>query len=34
MRGLALRDRQAARGIEEEAEGMRPMAWGGNVDEG
>ena len=30
---LALRGRQAARGREEEAGGMRPMTWGWNVDE-
>ena len=30
---LSLRDRQAARGREEEAGGLRPLAWGGNVDE-
>eukprot|EP00904_Undaria_pinnatifida_P006009 jgi/Undpi1/2538/HiC_scaffold_13.g05917.m1 len=30
---LALRDRQAARRREEEAGGLRPLAWGGNVDE-
>ena len=32
---LAQRDRQAARGWEEEAGGLRPLAWGGNnnVDE-
>ena len=30
---LSLRDRQAARGREEEAEGLRPLAWGVNVDE-
>ena len=30
---LALRDRQAARGREEEAGGLRPLAWSGNVDE-
>ena len=29
----SLRDRQAARGREEEAGGLRPLAWGGNVDE-
>ena len=30
---LAQRDRPPARGIEEEARGLRPMTWGGNVDE-
>ena len=30
---LSLGDRQAARGREEEARGLRPLAWGGNVDE-
>ena len=30
---LSLRDRQAARGREEESGGLRPLAWGGNVDE-
>ena len=30
---LFLRDRQAARGKEEELGGLRPLAWGGNVDE-
>eukprot|EP00904_Undaria_pinnatifida_P006554 jgi/Undpi1/3028/HiC_scaffold_14.g06405.m1 len=30
---LSLRDRQAARGSEEESGGLRPLAWGGNVDE-
>eukprot|EP00904_Undaria_pinnatifida_P007999 jgi/Undpi1/4329/HiC_scaffold_17.g07695.m1 len=29
---LSLRDRQAARGREEESGGLRPLAWGGNVD--
>ena len=31
--GLFLRDRLVARGREEEAGGLRPLAWGGNVDE-
>ena len=30
---LPLRDRQAARGREEESRGVRPLAWGGNFDE-
>ena len=30
---LSLRDGQAARGREEESGGLRPLAWGGNVDE-
>ena len=30
---LSLRDRQAARGREEESGGLRPLAWGGNVGE-
>eukprot|EP00904_Undaria_pinnatifida_P008873 jgi/Undpi1/5115/HiC_scaffold_19.g08467.m1 len=30
---LFRRDRQAARGREEESGGLRPLAWGGNVDE-
>ena len=30
---LSLRDRQAAKGREEEAGGLRQLAWGGNVDE-
>ena len=30
---LSLRDRQAARGREEESGGLRPLAWGGNVEE-
>ena len=30
---LSLRDRQAARAREEESGGLRPLAWGGNVDE-
>ena len=30
---LALRDRQASRGREEEAGGLRPLALGGNIDE-
>ena len=30
---LALRDHQAARGRREEAGGLRPLAWGGNVRE-
>ena len=30
---LALRDHQAARGREEEAGGLRPLVWGGSVDE-
>ena len=28
-----MRDRQAARGREEESGGLRPLAWNGNVDE-
>ena len=28
-----MRDRQAARGREKEAGGLRPLAWDGNVDE-
>ena len=31
---LSLRDRQAARGREDDAGGLRPKACGGNVDEG
>ena len=30
---LSLRDRQAARGRQEESGGLRPLAWDGNVDE-
>ena len=30
---VGLRDRQAARGREDEAGGLRPMIWGWNVDE-
>eukprot|EP00904_Undaria_pinnatifida_P007537 jgi/Undpi1/3913/HiC_scaffold_16.g07281.m1 len=30
---LSLRDRQAARGRKEESGGLRPLVWGGNVDE-
>ena len=30
---ISLRDRQAARGREEESGELRPLAWGGNVDE-
>ena len=30
---LFLRDRQAARGGEEESGGLRPLVWGGNIDE-
>ena len=29
---LALRDREVERGTREEAGGLRPMAWGGNID--
>ena len=32
-RRRALRDNQATRGGEEEARGLRPMAWGENVDD-
>ena len=30
--GLSLRDRQASRGREEELRGLRPLAWGGDID--